>query len=207
MGVCVHKGIWLWQILSRPFISSSTQLASLFAGFSSLAHTYILDSLLPLQFSLHVICCLFWLSCLPLKRSSKSHLLWGLFSIFPLHSILCMLRFTIMALLRLLFKDQVKLTNRWYLTDGGCSVVCDVKPIACLCFLAFAFFHLSYWFFHYLWPSLLCFLLDFSSSSLVNRFCFSLSQLLRNPTFCSLTTPCSGSLRDAHGVTDTEHRQ
>lgn len=152
-GVCVHKGIWLWQILSRPFISSSTQPATLFAGSSSLAHTYILESLLPLQFSLHVICCLFWLSPLPfgltfLKRSSKSHLLWGLFSIFPLHSILCMLRFTITALLRLLFKDQVKLRNRWYLVDSGCSVVCDVKPIACLCFLAFAFFDLSYWFFH-----------------------------------------------------------
>lgn len=73
-------------------------------------------------------------------------------------------------------------------------VVCDVKPRACLCFLAFAFFDLSYWFLHWLWLLLLCFLLDFSSSSLVNRFSFSLSQLLCNPTFCSLTTPCSGSL-------------
>lgn len=119
--VCAStKGFGYDKPFLDHFFERTTNL-SLFTGSSSLAHIDILESLLPLQFSLRVIWYIFWLSHLPFGlKVFKSHLLWGLFSIFPLHSVLCMLRSTITALLRLLSKDQVKLTNRWYLAHSWC---------------------------------------------------------------------------------------
>lgn len=62
--MCSPKGTWLWQILPGPLTESTTSSAS---DSSSLIHIHSLEFLLPLQYSLHLECCYFWLSHCPFR--------------------------------------------------------------------------------------------------------------------------------------------